>query len=93
MKKFKVGLVGRIIIAMVLGMLLGGVLPLKVTRVFTTFNGLFSQFLGFIIPLLIVGLVAPAIADIGLCLIFHQRGTIPGVDRTGHPEPESGAGK
>lgn len=65
MKKFKVGLVGRIIIAMVLGMLLGDILPLKVTRVFVTFNGLFSQFLGFIIPLLIVGLVAPAIADIG----------------------------
>ncbi len=65
MKKFKVGLVGRIIIAMVLGMFLGDVLPLKVTRVFITFNGLFSQFLGFIIPLLIVGLVAPAIADIG----------------------------
>ena len=65
MKRFKVGLVGRIVIAMVLGMLLGGVLPLKVTRAFTTFNGLFSQFLGFIIPLLIVGLVAPAIADIG----------------------------
>ncbi|MBR3903340.1 MAG: dicarboxylate/amino acid:cation symporter [Akkermansia sp.] len=65
MKKFKIGLVGRIIIAMVLGFLLGEVLPLKVTRVFTTFNGLFSQFLGFIIPLLIVGLVAPAIADIG----------------------------
>jgi Na+/H+-dicarboxylate symporter len=50
---------------MILGFLLGDVLPLKVTRVFTTFNGLFSQFLGFIIPLLIVGLVAPAIADIG----------------------------
>ena len=65
MKKFKVGLVGRIIIAMVLGMLLGDILPLKVTRAFVTFNGLFSQFLGFIIPLLIVGLVAPAIADIG----------------------------
>lgn len=65
MKKFKVGLVGRIIIAMILGMALGGVLPEKVTRVFSTFNGLFSQFLGFIIPLLIVGLVAPAIADIG----------------------------
>ncbi len=65
MKKFKIGLVGRIILAMVLGMSLGGILPEKVTRVFTTFNGLFSQFLGFIIPLLIVGLVAPAIADIG----------------------------
>ena len=65
MKKFKFGLVGRIIIAMILGALLGGVLPLKLIRVFITFNGLFSQLLGFIIPLLIVGLVAPAIADIG----------------------------
>lgn len=65
MKKFKLGLVGRIIIAMVLGSLLGGVLPLKVVRTFVTFNGLFSQLLGFIIPLLILGLVAPAIADIG----------------------------
>ena len=65
MKKFKVGLVGRIIIAMLLGMLLGGYLPVKVIRAFSTFNGLFSQFLGFIIPLLILGLVAPAIADIG----------------------------
>lgn len=65
MRKFKIGLVGRIIIAMVLGMLLGGYLPVKVIRAFSTFNGLFSQFLGFIIPLLILGLVAPAIADIG----------------------------
>ena len=65
MKKFKIGLVGRIIIAMILGMLLGGYLPVKVIRAFSTFNGLFSQFLGFIIPLLILGLVAPAIADIG----------------------------
>ena len=64
-KKFKIGLIARIIIAMVAGMLLGDVLPLWLTRVFITFNGLFSQFLGFIIPLLIVGLVAPAIADIG----------------------------
>ena len=65
MKKFKIGLVGRIIIAMILGMLLGGYLPVKVIRAFSTFNGLFSQFLGFISPLLILGLVAPAIADIG----------------------------
>ncbi|MBQ1961134.1 MAG: dicarboxylate/amino acid:cation symporter [Akkermansia sp.] len=65
MKKIKIGLVGRIIIAMLLGFSLGGITPLCITRVFSTFNGLFSQFLGFIIPLLIVGLVAPAIADIG----------------------------
>lgn len=65
MKKFKAGLVGRIIMAMILGGVLGGILPLKVIRAFATFNALFSQFLGFIIPLIIVGLVAPAIADIG----------------------------
>lgn len=65
MRKLKIGLVGRIIVAMLLGFLLGGVLPVSITRIFSTFNGLFSQFLGFIIPLLIVGLVAPAIADIG----------------------------
>ena len=33
-------------------------------RVFTTFNYVFSQFLGFLIPLIIIGLVIPAIADI-----------------------------
>lgn len=65
MKKIKIGLVGRVILAMLLGFSLGGIMPLEVTRAFSTFNGLFSQFLGFIIPLLIVGLVAPAIADIG----------------------------
>lgn len=30
-----------------------------------TFNSIFSQFLGFMIPMIIVGFVAPAIADIG----------------------------
>ena len=33
--------------------------------IFVTFNSIFSQFLGFMVPLIIVGLVAPAIADIG----------------------------
>ena len=65
MKKFKFGLVGRIIAAMLLGALLGAGVPTWLVRVFVTFNGLFNQFLAFIIPLLIVGLVAPAIADIG----------------------------
>lgn len=34
-------------------------------RLAATFNYLFSQYLGFLIPLIIVGFVAPAIADIG----------------------------
>ncbi|MGL4520855.1 MAG: dicarboxylate/amino acid:cation symporter [Phocaeicola sp.] len=65
MKKIKIGLLGRIIISICLGIALGNFLPEIVVRVFVTFNGIFSEFLGFIIPLIIVGLVAPAIADIG----------------------------
>ena len=41
------------------------VLPLWAMRFFATFGSIFSSFLGFTIPLLIVGFVAPAIADIG----------------------------
>ena len=65
MKKFRIGLLPRIIIAILLGIGTGFVMPEVVVRLFVTFNGLFSQFLGFIIPLIIVGLVTPAIADIG----------------------------
>lgn len=61
----RIGLLPRIIIAIVLGVVLGGVLPLPWVRVFATFNAVFSQFLGFMIPLIIVGLVTPAIAQIG----------------------------
>ena len=55
----------RIIVAIALGVALGGVLPEWMVRVFLTFNGVFSQFLGFAIPLIIVGMVIPAIGDIG----------------------------
>ena len=65
MKKLHIGLLPRILIAIVLGILIGQVLPLWLVRVFETFNGIFSQFLGFCIPLIIVGLVTIAIADIG----------------------------
>ncbi|WP_287072202.1 dicarboxylate/amino acid:cation symporter [Prevotella sp. LMAG:51] len=65
MKTFKIGLLPKIIIAIVCGVLFGMFLPGEVVRVFLTFNGIFSQFLGFLIPLLILGLVAPAISDIG----------------------------
>lgn len=40
-------------------------MPVWAVRMFVTFNALFGQFLEFAIPLIIVGLVAPAIADIG----------------------------
>lgn len=65
MKKFKIGLLPRIIAAIALGIAAGSFIPGELVRAFVTFNGLFSEFLGFIIPLIIVGLVTPAIADIG----------------------------
>ena len=61
----KIGLLPRIVIAIVMGILIGNVLPKGWVRVFVTFNYVFSQFLGFLIPLIIIGLVTPAIADIG----------------------------
>lgn len=64
-KKIKVPLLVRIIIAIALGVCLGLVMPGEVVRGFNTFNSLFDQFLKFIIPLIILGLVTAAIADVG----------------------------
>lgn len=61
----RIGLLGRIFIAIIAGIAIGWSCPNWVVRVLLTFNGLFSQFLGFVIPLLILGLVAPAIVEIG----------------------------
>ena len=55
----------RIAIAIAAGIGAEFVFPDVLTRIFMTFNAIFSEFLGFVIPLLIVGFVAPAIAEIG----------------------------
>ena len=65
MKTIKIGLLTKIIIAIALGIGIGLMAPSWMIRIFLSFNGIFSQFLGFIIPLIIVGLVTPAISDIG----------------------------
>ena len=65
MKNIRIGLLGRFIIAIALGILFGNFLPEAMVRIFVTFNCILSEFLGFIIPLIILGLVTPAIADIG----------------------------
>ncbi|MDE6299771.1 MAG: dicarboxylate/amino acid:cation symporter, partial [Muribaculaceae bacterium] len=61
----KINLLVKILIAIGLGIAAGYILPLWLDRLFATFNAIFNQFLGFLIPLLIVGFVAPAIAEIG----------------------------
>ncbi len=65
MKKIKLPLLVKVLIGIALGVLFSMFLPSSIVRVFVTFNSLFSNFLGFIIPLLIVGLVAPGIAELG----------------------------
>lgn len=65
MKKLKLGLLPKILLAIVLGIGAGLIVPESIARIFVTINGIFSQFLGFSIPLIIVALVTKAIADIG----------------------------
>ena len=65
MKLPRLGLLPKIIIAIAAGIGCGYFMPMWATRLFVTFNQIFSEFLGFCIPLIIVGFVAPAIADIG----------------------------
>ena len=57
-----------IVLALVLGSVtVGGshIMPSSVGNVFVTFSAIFGQFLSFSIPLIIIGLVTPAIADLG----------------------------
>lgn len=63
--KHHIGLLPLILVAIILAILLGNVLTESWVRAFVTFNGIFSQLLGFMVPLIIVGLVTPAIASIG----------------------------
>lgn len=77
MKKIKIGLLARIVIAIILGIAIGTFFPAPLVRIFVTFNGIFSEFLNFSIPLIIVGLVTVAIADIGDCLFRHPVFGIP----------------
>ena len=63
--KFRFGLLPRVVLAIGLGVGCGLFFPVWATRIALTFNDIFGQFLSFVIPLLILGLVAPGIADLG----------------------------
>lgn len=63
MKK-KPNLVLKLVIAILAGIAIGAFLPKVVTQVLVTFSGLFSSYLKFIIPLMIIGFVVVGIAEL-----------------------------
>lgn len=65
MKLSKIPLLGKVVIAIVLGIIVGTFAPVWFARIFATFNSLFGNFLSFIIPLIIIGLITPAIGELG----------------------------
>lgn len=65
MKRLFSNLLFKIFIAILLGIIFGLYLPESANRIFATFNALFGEFLNFAIPIIIMGLIMPAIADLG----------------------------
>ncbi len=63
-KRFRMGLVPRLIIAIILGILIGQFMPVWFCRTVVTASSIFSTFLKFIIPLMIVAYVTMGIADL-----------------------------
>lgn len=61
----KLGLLPKLILAILLGIGIGSLHNEIIVRLLATFNGIFGNFLGFAIPLIIIGFVAPGIGDLG----------------------------
>lgn len=63
-KKFKMGLIPKLIIAIIVGILFGSFMPEWFNRTVVTLSSIFSTFLSFIIPLMIVAYVTMGIANL-----------------------------
>lgn len=61
----KLGLLPKLIVGLIAGIIVGKIGFIPLLRVMLTFNGLFGNFLQFVIPLIILGFVAPGIGDLG----------------------------
>lgn len=62
-KKFQLGLIWQVLIAIALGILFGQFVPGWFVQIFETFNKLFGQLISFCVPLIILALITAAIAD------------------------------
>lgn len=63
-KKFSLGLIPKLIIAIILGIIAGKLLPAGIVRIAVTFSSFFSEWLSFVIPLMILAFVTKGIADL-----------------------------
>lgn len=63
-KKFKLGLLPKLVIAIIIGILFGQFLPEWFCRIVVTASSLFSSFLSFVIPLMILAYVTMGIANL-----------------------------
>ncbi len=61
----RIGLLPRLIIGIITGILVGLFLPEWIGRILYTFTHFFGEFLGFVVPLIIVGFIAAGIAELG----------------------------
>ncbi len=63
-ERYHLGLVPRIIIAIILGILIGSYAPEMFSRLVITASSIFSSFLRFVIPIMILAFVTMGIADL-----------------------------
>lgn len=65
MKLKKPGLLSKIVVAIVIGVVVGMFLPDNAIRGLNTFRDIFGQLIKFFVPLIVIGFVTPAIAETG----------------------------
>ena len=70
--KRKLGLVPKLIIAIILGILIGQYAPLGLCSLIVTLSGIFSNFLKFVIPLMILAYVSTSIPVLLLFILFSN---------------------
>lgn len=63
-KKFKLGLIPKLIIAIILGTIAGQIIPEFGVQIILTVTGMFGKFLNFIIPLMILAFVSKGISEL-----------------------------
>ena len=64
MKKNNIGLIPKLIMAIIIGIVIGTYMPRELVQILVTASSLFSTFLKFVIPFIILGFVTAGIADL-----------------------------